>query len=43
MEIEIDEAFLKSPVALEVQGHLEAWLGSRCPEHLGPILELSKD
>ena len=43
LEIEIDEDFLKSPVAREIQGHLEAWLASRCPDHLGPILKLSKN
>ena len=27
----------------EIQKHLEAWLASRCPDHLGPILEMSKN
>jgi len=29
--------------ALELRRHLEAWLASRCPEHLGPIMEMSKN
>ncbi|MGA2986169.1 MAG: hypothetical protein ABSG32_20380 [Terriglobia bacterium] len=27
----------------EVRKHLEAWIASRCPDHLGPILEMSKN
>lgn len=27
----------------EIRKHLEAWLASRCPDHLGPILEMSKN
>ncbi len=29
--------------AAAIQKHLEAWLASRCPDHLGPILEMSKN
>ena len=27
----------------ELRQHLEAWLATRCPDHLGPILEMSKN
>ena len=27
----------------ELRQHLEAWVASRCPDHLGPILEMSKN
>jgi hypothetical protein len=27
----------------EMRKHLEAWIASRCPDHLGPILEMSKN
>jgi hypothetical protein len=31
------------PLAREIRAHLEAWLASRCPEHLGPFLQMSKN
>jgi hypothetical protein len=38
------EAEVKDPAAGSVlQKHLEAWIASRCPDHLGPILEMSKN
>lgn len=43
MEIEVDSQLLKSPVALEIRHHLEEWVKSRCPDHLGPIMEISKN
>ncbi len=43
MEIEIDAEFLNSPLAKEIRAHLEAWIASRCPDHLGPILKMSKN
>jgi hypothetical protein len=30
-------------VGAELRQHLEAWLATRCPDHLGPILEMSKN
>ncbi len=27
----------------ELRKHLEAWIATRCPDHLGPILEMSKN
>jgi len=43
MEIEVDSRLLKSPFALEIRHHLEEWVKSRCPDHLGAMLEHSKD
>jgi hypothetical protein len=41
MEIESEE--LDAVAGKEVRKHLEAWIASRCPDHLGPILEMSKN
>jgi hypothetical protein len=41
LEVEIDDWDLT--VGSEVRRHLEAWIASRCPDHLGPILEMSKN
>ena len=43
MEVEIDEGLLNSPQYKEIKGHLEAWMKSRCPDHLGVIAEMSKN
>jgi hypothetical protein len=43
MEVEIDERLLKSPLALEIQAHLQEWMLSRCPDHLGEFLKTSKN
>ncbi len=41
MEIEADITDTKG--GQELRKHLEAWIASRCPDHLGPILEMSKN
>jgi hypothetical protein len=41
MEIEIDARLLNSPLAQEIQAHLQEWMLSRCPDHLGRINGLS--
>ena len=41
MEIHAEELDLK--VGGEIRKHLEAWIASRCPDHLGAILESSKN
>jgi len=41
MEIEAEVTDLKA--GQELRKHLEAWIASRCPDHLGPILEMSKN
>ena len=43
MEVEIDTRLMTSPLAREIRGHLEEWMLSRCPDHLGDILNLSKN
>ena len=41
MEIQSEELDLVA--GKEIRKHLEAWIASRCPDHLGPILEMSKN
>lgn len=41
-EISLDDWLVQS-AAVEIRAHLEAWLASRCPEHLGPILKCSRN
>jgi hypothetical protein len=43
MEIQVQDALLNTPVAAEIRSQLEAWLASRCPDHLGLFLETSKN
>ena len=43
VEVQLDDRVVDSPLAREIQRHLEAWMASRCPDHLGPILDLSKN
>jgi hypothetical protein len=41
LEVEVDDREMAA--GSEVRKHLEAWIASRCPDHLGPILEMSKN
>jgi len=41
MEIQIDSPMLNSRAAEEIRRQLEAWIASRCPDHLGSILKTS--
>jgi hypothetical protein len=43
MEVGLDQLLLDSPQGREIQRQLEEWLRSRCPDHLGPIMEMSKN
>jgi hypothetical protein len=43
LEIGMDETMLNTPAAAEIHAQLAAWLASRCPEHLGPIMKMSKN
>jgi len=43
MELGFDQAIMDSPAAREIQHQLEEWLRSRCPDHLGAILETMKN
>jgi hypothetical protein len=41
LEVEVEEFDMAA--GAEMRKHLEAWIASRCPDHLGPILEMSKN
>jgi hypothetical protein len=43
MEIEVDPQFVNTPLALEIQKHLEEWMLSRCPDHLGEFLKAARN
>lgn len=43
LEAEIEEWPLKSPARKEIENQLAVWISSQCPDHLGPILEMSKN
>lgn len=45
MEVDFDreKELRNSPLALEIRAQLEAWMVSRCPDHLGVISHLSKN
>jgi hypothetical protein len=42
-DLQLEQPVTGSPAALEIRRHLEAWLASRCPDHLGPILKYSRN
>ncbi len=41
VEIQLDRPVTNFPAADEIRRQLEAWIASRCPDHLGPILKTS--
>ena len=43
MELSLDESIMNTPVAREIQHELQEWLRSRCPDHLGAIMEKMKN
>jgi hypothetical protein len=43
MEIEIDPQIMNSPLAKQIQTHLQEWMLSRCPNHLGAFMKLSRN
>jgi hypothetical protein len=43
MELGLDQAIMDTPVAREIQHHLQEWLRSRCPDHLDPIMAKMKN
>ena len=42
-EISLDDSLVQSAAAAEIRAQLEAWLASRCPDHLGLFMEMSKN
>ncbi len=43
LEVEIEESLLRSPLYKDIKDHLEAWVRSQCPDHLGLIVQMSKN
>ncbi len=43
LEIHLDEPLADSQFAREIQAHLQAWIATRCPDHLGPYLKVTKN
>lgn len=43
LDLQLEKPIENSPTAIEIRRHLELWLASRCPDHLGPILKQSKN
>jgi hypothetical protein len=43
LEVGADDSLLNSPAGREIRAHLEAWLASRCPDHLGQIAQISRN
>lgn len=43
MEVEIDPQIINSPLAREIEVHLQEWMLSRCPNHLGEFLKTSRN
>lgn len=43
VEVEIEESLLSSPLYKEIKEHLESWMKSQCPDHLGLIANMSKN
>ena len=43
LEVGADDSLLNSPAGKEIRSHLEAWLASRCPDHLGQFAEISRN
>ena len=41
VEVQLDGPLTNSPAADEIRRQLEAWIASRCPDHLGPLLKTS--
>jgi len=43
LEVAADDLLLASPAAQDIRAHLEAWMASRCPDHLGAIAQMSRN
>jgi len=43
MEVEIDPRLMNSSVAPEILAHLQEWMLSRCPDHLGEFLNSTRN
>jgi len=43
VEVNLDKVVADSPYGREIQAHIQEWLRSRCPDHLGTFLKYSKN
>ncbi|MGH9449144.1 MAG: hypothetical protein ACRD11_01240 [Terriglobia bacterium] len=43
VEVQLEKTQLDHPLAVEIRRQLEAWMASRCPDHLNAISMLSKN
>jgi hypothetical protein len=43
MELGLDQDIMDTPEAREIHRQLQEWLRSRCPDHLGAIMEKMKN
>lgn len=43
VEINLDKTPMDNPLAREIHAHLQAWMASRCPDHLNAISTLSRN
>lgn len=43
IDMEVDSGLLRSPVAEEIRKQLVEWVISHCPDHLGPLMNLSRN
>lgn len=43
VEVQLEQPRMDHPLALEIRRQLEAWMASRCPDHLNAISMLSKN
>lgn len=43
VEVQFDQALERSPLAQEIRAQLEAWMASRCPDHLTVIPNFSRN
>jgi len=43
VDVEMDPKIIQSPLAQEIQAHLQEWMLSRCPDHLGEFLNTSRN
>jgi hypothetical protein len=43
VEVQFDQPIELSPLALELRAQLEAWMASRCPDHLSVMPRLNRN
>jgi hypothetical protein len=43
VEVQFDQPIELSPLARELRAQLEAWMASRCPDHLSVMPQVSRN